>query len=67
VRNFLIQEWDAGQEKVFTEITKNTFPRVKNGAVTLSDKPGLGIEMDWPAIARLYPYKSQSMRPPGGR
>jgi galactonate dehydratase len=67
VRNFLIQEWDAGQEKVFAEITKNTFPRVTNGAVTLSDKPGLGIEMDWSAIARLYPYKSQSMRPPGGR
>lgn len=67
VRNFLIQEWDAGQEKVFSEITKNTFPRVTNGTVTLSDKPGLGVDMDWPAIARQYPYKSQSMRPPGGR
>jgi len=67
VRNFLIQEWDAGQDKVFSEITKNTFPRVTNGTVTLTDKPGLGIEMDWPALARQYPYKGQSMRPPGGR
>jgi galactonate dehydratase len=67
IRNFLIQEWDAGQEDTFSAITRGTFPRVKNGTVTLSDRPGIGIDMDWAAIAAQYPYKGQSLRPPGGR
>jgi galactonate dehydratase len=67
VRNFLMQEWDAGMESTFTQITKGTFPRVTNGHVTLTDRPGLGIEMDWGACDKLFPYRSQSMRPPGGR
>ena len=67
VRNFLMQEWDAGQEQLFTEITRGTFPRVEQGHVTLTDRPGLGLDMDWAAMAQGYPYVSQSMRPPGGR
>lgn len=67
VRNFLIQEWDAGMEGIFTSVTRGTFPLVKNGHVTLSDKPGLGVEMDWAELDRRYPYRSQSLRPPGGR
>jgi galactonate dehydratase len=67
VRNFLIQEWDAAMEPLFTAVTRGTFPRVDKGQVTLPDRPGLGIEMDWAEWDRLYPYKSQSMRPPGGR
>jgi len=67
VRNFLIQEWDAGMEALFTSITRGTFPIVKNGTVTLSGRPGLGIEMDWAALEREYPYSGQSLRPPGGR
>jgi galactonate dehydratase len=67
VRNFLMQEWDTGMQSTFTEITKGTFPDVSKGYVTLSDRPGLGVEMDWSACDKLYPYKSQSMRPPGGR
>ena len=67
VRNILIQEWDAAMEPVFTDITRRTFPLAKNGRVTLSDRPGLGIEMDWPELDRRFPYRSQSLRPPGGR
>ena len=37
------------------------------GHVTLSDRPGLGVEMNWNEWERAYPYRSQSLRPPGGR
>ncbi|MEJ7608972.1 MAG: mandelate racemase/muconate lactonizing enzyme family protein [Bryobacteraceae bacterium] len=67
VRNFLIQEWDAGMEQAFTRITRGTFPRVIRGHVTLSTKPGLGLELDWGELDRNFKYKSQSLRPPGGR
>jgi galactonate dehydratase len=67
VRNFLIQEWDAAMEPVFLPVTKETFPRVEQGHVTLTDRPGLGLEMDWAEWDRRYPYKGQSLRPPGGR
>lgn len=66
VRNFLMQEWDAGQEETFVSITRGTFPRVRSGMVTLRDAPGLGVEMDWGEIERRYPYKGQSLRAPGG-
>ena len=67
VRNFLIQEWDASMEPIFTTLTRGTFPLVKNGHATLSDRPGLGVEMDWPELDKRYPYRGQSLRPPGGR
>jgi len=67
VRTFLMQEWDAAMEPVFTALTRGTFPVVKQGHVTLSDRPGLGIEMDWAAFGKQFPYKGQSLRPPGGR
>lgn len=67
VRNFLMQEWDAAMEPLFAEITRNTFPKAVNGRVTLSDRPGLGIEMDWAEWEKRFPYRGQSMRPPGGR
>jgi galactonate dehydratase len=67
VRPFLIQEWDAVMEPVFTGITHGTFPPVQGGHVTLSDRPGLGLEMDWAELDRRYPYRGQSLRPPGGR
>lgn len=66
IRNFLIQEWDAAMEPIFTAITRGTFPRVRNGQVTLSNQPGLGLDMDWAELDRRYPYTQQSLRPPGG-
>jgi galactonate dehydratase len=67
MRNFLIQEWDAAMEAEFVKLTRGTFPKVLNGHVTLSESPGLGIEMDWAEMDKRYPYRSQSLRPPGGR
>jgi galactonate dehydratase len=67
VRNFLIQEWDAQMQDTFETVTGGTFPAVRDGYVKLSDRPGLGIEMDWAEMDRRYPYRGQSMRPPGGR
>ncbi len=67
VRNFLIQEWDAAMEPIFSSLTRGTFPLVKNGTVTLNDRPGLGLDMDWAELERRFPYQAQSLRPPGGR
>lgn len=67
VRNFLMQEWDSAQDRTFATITKGTYPRVENGHVTLTERPGLGLTLDLAEIARRFPYKSQSLRPPGGR
>jgi galactonate dehydratase len=66
VHNFFVQEWDAVMEPRFIGLTRNTFPRVANGHVTLSDRPGLGLEMEWERWDREHPYRSQSLRPPGG-
>jgi galactonate dehydratase len=65
--NFLMQEWDAALNPVFERITQGTYPKVVNGRVTLSGHPGLGLDLDWQALDQLYPYKGQSLRPPGGR
>ena len=67
IRNFLIQEWDAVMEDRFVSLTDGTFPKVTDGHVRLSDRPGLGIEMNWNEWDKRFPYQSQSMRPPGGR
>jgi galactonate dehydratase len=67
VRNFLIQEWDAALEPVFTEITRSTFPLAVKGYVTLPSTPGLGIQMDWDLLEKKYPYRGQSLRRPGAR
>jgi galactonate dehydratase len=67
VRGFLMQEWDAAMEPRFTTLTRGTFPAVDKGHVTLSDRPGLGLDMHWDEWERAYPYRSQSLRPPGGR
>ncbi len=66
VRNFLMQEWDAGMTPQFDAVTKGTFPQAVKGSVTLRNAPGLGLEMDWAEFDRRYPYRSQSLRPPGG-
>jgi galactonate dehydratase len=67
IRSFLMQEWDAAMEPSFTALTRGTFPLVDKGHVTLSDRPGLGLDMHWDEWERSFPYQSQSLRPPGGR
>ncbi|MBK9169248.1 MAG: mandelate racemase/muconate lactonizing enzyme family protein [Bryobacterales bacterium] len=56
-RNFLFQEWDGASDPVFRELTRGTCPAQKNGKVTLPDRPGLGIEMDFAMLAKRFPYK----------
>ena len=65
--NFLMQEWDAAMESQFAALTSGTFPLVAKGHVTLSDRPGLGLEMNWPEWDQAHRYQSQSLRPPGGK
>jgi galactonate dehydratase len=67
VRNFLMQEWDAGMEPVFAPLTRGTFPKAERGQVALSARPGLGLEMDWAEWQKRHPYGTQSLRPPGGQ
>ncbi len=65
-RNFYMQEWDAVNDGIFTELTRGTHPLPKDGMVTPPSAPGLGIEMDWAAWQAKCPYQGQSMRPPAG-
>lgn len=66
-RNFLMQEWDAVHDGVFTELTQGTYPRQKAGHITPPTAPGLGIKMDWVAWEKRCPYEGPSRRPPTGR
>lgn len=66
-RNFFLQEWDAVHDSVFTELTRGTHPIPKQGAVTPPSKAGLGIEMDWDAWEKRFPYRPSTRRPGGER
>jgi galactonate dehydratase len=63
VRNFLAQEWDGGSEALFTELTHGTFPTQSGGGVQPSDRPGLGLEMDWALLDRRFPYAGRRVTP----
>lgn len=55
-RNFFIQEWEADDDAYFSELTGGQYPLQKNGYVTLPDGPGLGIEVDFAAFTKKFPY-----------
>ena len=55
-RNFLIHEWEGADDELFQEATNGTYPVQKDGYVTLSDKPGLGIEFDAAQLAKRHPF-----------
>lgn len=55
-RNFLIQEWEAADDAVYTELTKGTYPIQRNGVIALSDRPGLGLTVDFAEFKRRFPY-----------
>jgi galactonate dehydratase len=61
-RNFLLQEWEAADDAIFGELTQGTYPTQKNGVVTLSDRPGLGLSVDFAEFKRRFPYKGLSRR-----
>ena len=66
-RNFLMQEWDTGMTPNFAPLTRGTFPQAIRGTATLTDRPGLGLDMDWAEWQKRAPYTAPSLRPPGGR
>jgi galactonate dehydratase len=55
-RNFFVQEWEADDDAYFSELTAGKYPVQKNGVVTLPDGPGLGIEVDFAAFVKKFPY-----------
>jgi galactonate dehydratase len=55
-RNLLFQEWDAGSDLVFQEMTARTLPIQKNGVVRVPGSPGLGITVDFEAYKKRFPY-----------
>jgi galactonate dehydratase len=66
-RNFFLQEWDAVHDPVFTDLTRGTHPVPKAGSVTPPSAPGLGIEMDWEAWEKRFPFRGSARRPGGER
>ncbi len=67
--NFLIQECNADPRSPFFHELFGELPQLEDGCMTLSDKPGLGIELNEEAAAE-YPYKPFDRRvvtsPDGG-
>jgi galactonate dehydratase len=61
-RNFLLQEWEAADDGVYTDLTKGTYPIQKSGAIALSERPGLGLTVDFSEFKRRFPYKAISRR-----
>ena len=56
VRNFLIQEWEAVNDEAFQRVCKGTYPVQKNGVITLPDRPGLGLEVDFAEFEKRHPF-----------
>jgi galactonate dehydratase len=57
-RNFLIQEWEAADDKLYQELTNGTYPVQSSGYVELSDRPGLGIQMNFADFKKRFPFKA---------
>src|SRR5262249_52296432 len=56
-RNFLIQEWEAADDAVYRELTSGTYPLQRNGYVELSDRPGLGLTVDFAEFKKRFPFQ----------
>ena len=56
-RNFVLQEWEAADDAVFHELTEGTYPLQKNGLVTIPDRPGLGIAVNFVEFKKRFPYR----------
>jgi galactonate dehydratase len=61
-RNFLVQEWEADDDGVYSELTKGSYPIQKGGVIALSDRPGLGLTVDFAEFKKRFPYKAISRR-----
>jgi L-alanine-DL-glutamate epimerase-like enolase superfamily enzyme len=55
VPNFLVLEWHWSRRPYWTTIIKEKEDIIKNGYIELTDKPGLGVELD-EKVARKYQW-----------
>jgi galactonate dehydratase len=55
VPNFLVLEFHWLHRNYWTTIIQEKTDIIKNGAIALSDRPGIGLELD-EAVARQYQY-----------
>ena len=55
-RNFLIQEWEGVNDEAFQRVCKGTYPVQKNGVITLPERAGLGIEVDFAEFEKRHPF-----------
>jgi galactonate dehydratase len=61
-RNFLIQEWEAEDDKAYQELTDGTYPVQNNGYVALNDRPGLGIQVNFAEFNKRFPFRATRRR-----
>jgi galactonate dehydratase len=62
-RNFLVQEWEAADDDLYTELTEGKYPVQKNGTVALPDGPGLGLSVNFAEFKKRCPYKHRYLLP----
>jgi L-alanine-DL-glutamate epimerase-like enolase superfamily enzyme len=55
VPNFLVLEWHWNERPYWTTIIKEKEDIIKNGYIALTDRPGIGVELD-EEVARQYQY-----------
>lgn len=56
-RNFLIQEWEAADDALFSEVSEGTYPVQQQGTVGLPKTAGLGIRLNFPEFLKRCPYQ----------
>ena len=61
-RNFLIQEWEAADDTVYHELTNGTYPLQRGGLMALPERSGLGIEVDFAAFKKRFPFRPINRR-----
>ncbi len=57
-RNFLMQEWEAADDGVYQEMTEGTYPVQQNGRVELSERPGLGLSVNFGEFTKRFPFRA---------
>jgi galactonate dehydratase len=56
VRSFLMNEWDGTNMMRLHELTGGTLPKVVGGHVSLPERPGLGLSVDFAEWRKRFPY-----------
>ncbi|MFC1463753.1 MAG: mandelate racemase/muconate lactonizing enzyme family protein [Candidatus Brachytrichaceae bacterium NZ_4S206] len=59
VPNFLVLEWHWNERPYWTTIIKEKEDIIKDGYIELTDRPGIGVELD-EEVARQYQYPGTS-------